>query len=79
MICTMATTNVSTIKLSDGREVCLSYGVPVAAFVPGRGYIKRDTYFSVTTSKHANAFAGKDAERVPTEEFRTLVAPVEVR
>lgn len=27
-------TNRSIVKLSDGREVCLSYGVPVAAFIP---------------------------------------------
>ena len=32
--------NTTTIKLSGDREVCLSYGVPVAAFVPGKGYVK---------------------------------------
>ena len=27
-------THVDIVKLSDGREVCLSYGVIVAAFIP---------------------------------------------
>jgi hypothetical protein len=76
-------TNVQTIKLSDGREVLLSYGVPVAAFIPQQtpgdpifGYIRRDESFSVTTSRHANAFAGKDSPRVASPEFLTLIAPV---
>jgi len=73
------TTNFSTVNLADGRIVALSYGVPVAAFVPGRGYVQIDERYSVTTSKHANAFAGKDAPRLPKAEFRALVAPVEVK
>lgn len=68
--------NVQTIDLSDGRQVCLSYGVPVAAFVPGRGYLVRDERFSVTTSRHANSFAGKDAPRIMPAEFLGLIAPV---
>lgn len=68
--------NVQTIKLDDGREVLTSYGVPVAAFIPGRGYIRRDESFSVTTSKHANSYAGKDSPRVPVPEFLALIAPV---
>jgi hypothetical protein len=66
--------NVSTVKLSDGREVCLSYGVPVAAFVPGRGYVRTAARYSVTTSKHMNQFAGKDAPELPEAEFRALIA-----
>lgn len=27
-------TNRSIVKFRDGREICLSYGVPVAAFIP---------------------------------------------
>lgn len=71
--------NTNTVRLTDGREVCLSYGVPVAAFVPGRGYLKTDARYSVTTSRHANAFCGggRDAGTViPDAEFRALVAPV---
>lgn len=69
-------TNTIVIALTDGREVCLSYGVPVAAFVPGRGYLKTAERYSVTTSKHANTFAGKDAPSVPHDEFLSLVAPI---
>ena len=50
--------NTYTITLDDGREVCLSYGVPVAAFIPGRGYVRSATHYSVTSSRHANGYAG---------------------
>lgn len=68
--------NSVTVSLSDGREVCFSYGVPVAAFLPGRGYIKTDEYHSVTTSRHANTYAGKDAPKMPQAEFLAAIAPV---
>lgn len=74
-----SSSNRSIVKLADGREVCLSYGVPVAAFIPGRGYVKTATRYSVTTSKHANQFAGKAATEVPATEFASLVAPLEVK
>lgn len=67
--------NVSTVRLSDGREVLLSYGVPVAAFVPGRGYVKTDRKYSRTTSKHANSYT-RDGVEIPDEEFRALIAPI---
>jgi len=70
--------NVSTVNLADGRQVCLSYGVPVAAFVPGRGYIKTDRRYSVTTSRHANQFCGVRAVVVTHAEFAELVNPVAV-
>ena len=69
-------TNQTIVKLSDGREVCLSYGVPVAAFVPGRGYIKTARKYSVTSSRHANSFAGDRAEVLEDHAFCELVAPV---
>ena len=71
--------NTSTVKLSDGREVLLSFGVPVAAFVPGRGYLRSTEYHSVTTSKHANAYAGKESPKVEPADFATLIAPVVAR
>jgi hypothetical protein len=70
--------NQTTIKLDDGREVCLSYGVPVAAFLPGRGYVRTKARYSVTTSKHMNSFAGKDSPELDAEEFKAAVAPVRV-
>jgi len=47
--------NTTTEQRGD-ITICLSYGVPVAAFVPGRGFVKTDKRYSVTTSKHANTF-----------------------
>ena len=74
----MPSTYQSLINLDDGRIVCLSYGVPVAAFVPGRGYVRTATRYSVTSSRHANMFAGRESPQVTAEEFRAMVAPVRV-
>ena len=71
----MAHSNVSTIRLDAGREVVCSYGVPVAAFVPGRGWVKTAKRYSMTTSKHANQYARGGVE-LPNDEFMALVAPV---
>ena len=68
--------NVMTVELQDGRSVCLSYGVPVAAFVPGRGYVKTARRYSVTTSKHANQYTEGRGIELPDAEFRALIAPV---
>lgn len=87
--------NTSIVRFTDGREVCLSYGVPVAAFIPAdfsrysdltaadgsfvSGYIKTDRRFSVTTSRHANSYAGASAKVVPDAVFCALVAPLDCR
>lgn len=69
--------HVSVVNLADGRQVCLSYGVPVAAFIPGRGYVKTAERFSVTSSRHANTFGvGPATPEVPAAEFAALIAPV---
>lgn len=72
-------THVDIVSLSDGREVCLSYGVIVAAFIPGRGHLRTDRRWSVTTSKHMNHYAGKDAPEVPHDELLKLCKPVSSR
>ena len=73
----MATTNhMIKIALTDGREVLTSYGVPVAAFVPGRGYVRRARRYSVTTSKHANAYAGRTSPELGEAEFLALIDPI---
>ncbi len=77
--------NTTTVTLSDGREVCLSYGKPVAAFIPRTtanrdepcGYVRTARKFSATSSKHATMFAGRDAKVVPDDVFCALVAPLE--
>ena len=68
--------NTSTVSLDSGTVVCLSYGVIVAAFVPGRGYLRTDARYSVTTSRHMNQFAGRDATTIPDADLRALCAPV---
>lgn len=72
----MAGNNTTTISFADGRELCTSYGVPVAGFVPGRGYLRTKARYSVTSSKHMNAYAGKDAPEMPDTEFRALFPEV---
>lgn len=75
----MASNNSTEVHLADGRIVCLSYGVPVAAFIPGRGYLKTDRRWSTTTSRHMNAFAGHSATEVPDKEFCQLISPLETK
>lgn len=85
-------TNTNTIRFTDGREILLSYGVPVAAFVPpgvaftmtdgqyaGSGYVKTARKFSVTTSRHANGYAGQSAPAIPDDVFIRLIAPLEAK
>lgn len=69
-------TNCTVISLDDGREICLSYGVPVAAFIPGLGYVKTERKYSVTTSRHANSYAGDSVKVLSDHEFCRLIAPV---
>jgi len=71
--------NTFVVHLSDGRMVCLSYGVPVAAFLPGSGYVRSEESHSVTSSKHANAFAGKSSPRLAAAAFAAAISPVVAR
>jgi hypothetical protein len=58
--------------LSIGKaEVLFSYKTPVAAFVPGRGYVATDYKYSTTTSRHVNQWA--DCKRIPNVEFLNLL------
>lgn len=83
--------NVSIVELSDGRTVCLSYGVIVAAFIPRSlvgfavpsgaysgpfGYVRTDARYSVTTSRHANQFAGRDSATIPDADLKALCVPL---
>lgn len=65
--------NQTVLALDNGTEILFSYSTPVAAFVPGRGYVKTDRRYSVTTSKHINGWAGKTAATVPQNELNALV------
>jgi hypothetical protein len=49
--------NQTLLVIQDAREtaeIFFSYETPVAAFVPGRGFIRTETKHSVTTSQHIN-------------------------
>jgi len=80
----MASTNRVVITFADGRELCTSYGVPVAGFVPGRGYVRTAARYSVTTSKHVSGYTGYSIGRykgsgvteLSDAEFRALFADV---
>ena len=51
--------NQTEIETADAR-IFFSYRTPVAAYVFGRGYVKSDTWYSTTTSRHINKWMGKD-------------------
>jgi hypothetical protein len=84
--------NTQVLTLTDGRSILLSYGVPVAAFIPEgwtvdrgmvayrsvAGYIQTAERHSATTSRHVNAWAGKTAPRIPPAHWRAFVDPVRV-
>lgn len=62
-------------ELDTGRAtIFFSYETPVAALVPGRGFIRTDRYWSVTTSRHINRWlSGADAEEVAQSELDGLL------
>lgn len=48
--------NQTQVNLNDGTVILFSYKTPVAAFVPGQGYVRTNHKWSRTTSKHINAW-----------------------
>ena len=48
--------NQTSVSFNDGTEVFFSYKTPVAAYLPDRGYVKTDTFYSVTTPRHINKY-----------------------
>jgi hypothetical protein len=75
---TQVTTTSTQISLADGTEVLFSYSTPVAALVPGKGWIRTEQFYSVTTSKHINRWlaenCGGEVATVPQWEVDQLVA-----
>jgi len=66
--------NKTVLTLADGTEVLFSYGTPVAAFVPGQGWLRTERRWSVTTSKHITQWLPGKAEERPQAFFDNLVA-----
>ena len=46
--------NQTELSLDKGVVVFFSYQTPVAAFIPGTGYLRTSQKWSRTTSKHIN-------------------------
>ena len=52
--------NQTEVTLADGTVVLISYSTPVAALVPGKGWIRTAKKWSATTTKHINAWLRKN-------------------
>ena len=74
------TTTSTQISLADGTEVLFSYSTPVAALVPGKGWIRTEQFYSTTTSKHINRWFAEnkstaaEVATVPQWDVDQLVA-----
>jgi hypothetical protein len=74
------TTTSTQISLADGTEVLFSYSTPVAALVPGKGWIRTEQFYSTTTSKHINRWFAEnnstaaEVASVPQWDLDQLVA-----
>ena len=65
--------NMTEVETSKAR-VLFSYRTPVAAYVFGRGYVRTETKWSVTTSRHINKWLdGVTAEKVAQTYLDKLV------
>lgn len=64
--------NQTMITTFDGKQVLFSYNTPVAAYLPGVGYVVTEEKYSTTTSKHVNSWAGKVCTTRPQSFFNSL-------
>jgi hypothetical protein len=70
-----AGSNMTELETSDGTTVLFSYTTPVAAFMPGAGFIKTEKTFSRTTSKHITKWINKNGspESTVTEVSQEMI------
>ncbi len=54
--------NMTEVETEDAR-ILFSYRTPVAAYVFGKGYVKTDKFWSVTTSRHINKWMGSQTAK----------------
>ena len=52
--------NQTEVELANGVTVFFSYKTPVAAHIPGEGFVKTDCRWSRTTSKHIGQFIARN-------------------
>lgn len=66
--------STTEVKLSNDTTVLVSYETPVAAFIPGKGYVKTAKKWSRTTSKHITKWLnGFAATEVPQSDLDSLL------
>ena len=46
--------NQTEVSINDGTQIFFSYRTPVAAYLPEKGYVRTEKFWSVTTSRHIN-------------------------
>ena len=65
--------NMTEVETSEAR-ILFSYRTPVAAYVFGRGYVRTEKWWSVTTSRHINKWLdGGTAKEVSQTYLDNLV------
>jgi hypothetical protein len=64
--------NQNVLTLDDGTRVLFSYETPVAFERMGR-FSRTSRKYSVTTSKHINAWVGSNCSTVPQDEINAIV------
>ena len=74
MTWTRVGSNQTVTVLPTGTVVFFSYATPVAAFIPGRGYLRTATLYSRTTTKHINRWVDNCVEVVPQDVIDDLLA-----
>ena len=65
--------NVVEITYENGAQILKSYYTPVAAYIPGLGFMETDVKWSRTTSKHISQWKKRMGyplvARIPQEEI----------
>ena len=46
--------NQNEVSINDGTQIFFSYRTPVAAYLPSKGYVRTERFWSKTTSRHIN-------------------------
>jgi hypothetical protein len=65
--------NQTLLYLKDGTVVLYSYKTPVAAYIPGKAYVRTSTHYSLTTQRHIQGWV-KDCDIVEQEFLDNLVS-----
>lgn len=66
--------NQTEIILPNDNRIFFSYTTPVAAYVVGRGYLKTEHFYSVTTSRHINQWIdGAKVTIVSQDDIESLL------